>query len=50
VRYEKRGENVNKKFLIAWVVLFIAWFVGSFIVHGVLLNADYMQLTTLFRA
>ena len=41
---------MNKKFLIAWVVLFIAWFVGSFIVHGVLLNADYMQLTTLFRA
>ncbi len=41
---------MNKKFLIAWVVLFIAWFIGSFIVHGLLLNADYMQLTTLFRA
>jgi hypothetical protein len=40
---------MNKKFLIAWVVLFIAWFVGSFVVHGVLLSADYMQLTSLFR-
>jgi hypothetical protein len=41
---------MNKKFFIAWVVLFIAWFIGSFIVHGVLLRADYMQLTGLFRA
>jgi hypothetical protein len=40
---------MNKKFLIAWVVLFIAWFFGSFVVHGVLLSADYMQLTSLFR-
>ncbi len=40
---------MNKKFLIAWVVLFIAWFIGSFIVHGVLLSADYMQLSSLFR-
>ena len=41
---------MNKKFIIAWIVLFIAWFVGSFVVHGVLLRADYMQLTNLFRA
>jgi hypothetical protein len=40
---------MNKKFLIAWVVLFIAWFIGSFVVHGVLLSADYMRLTSLFR-
>jgi hypothetical protein len=41
---------MNKKFFIAWVVLFLAWFIGSFVVHGVLLRADYMQLTSLFRA
>src|SRR6185437_6232476 len=41
---------MNKKFLIAWAVLFVAWFLGSFVVHGVLLRADYMQLTGLFRA
>jgi hypothetical protein len=46
---QSKGENMNKKFLIAWVVLFIAWFIGSFVVHGVLLSADYMQLTSLFR-
>jgi hypothetical protein len=40
---------MNKKFVIAWIVLLIAWFVGSFVVHGVLLRADYMQLTNLFR-
>jgi hypothetical protein len=40
---------MNKKFIIAWIVLFIAWFTGSFVVHGVLLSSDYMQLTDLFR-
>ncbi|HEV7611634.1 MAG TPA: hypothetical protein VGO37_07160 [Steroidobacteraceae bacterium] len=41
---------MNKKFIIAWVVLFVAWLAGSFAVHGVLLRSDYMQLTNLFRA
>ncbi len=41
---------MNKKLIIAWIVLFIAWFIGSFVVHGVLLHSDYMQLTSLFRA
>jgi hypothetical protein len=40
---------MNKKFVIAWIVLLIAWFLGSFVVHGVLLRSDYMQLTNLFR-
>jgi hypothetical protein len=41
---------VSKKFLIAWVALFVAWLLGSFVVHGVLLRSDYMHLTNLFRA
>ena len=41
---------MNKKLIIAWLVLFVAWFIGSFVVHGVLLHSDYMQLTNLFRA
>jgi len=41
---------MSKKFLIAWIVLFVAWFLGSFVVHGVVLSSDYMQLTNLFRA
>jgi hypothetical protein len=45
----KQGGVVNKKFFIAWIVLFIAWFLGSFVVHGVLLHDDYARLTNLFR-
>jgi hypothetical protein len=40
---------MDKKFFIAWVVVFIAWFCGSFVVHGVLLHDDYSKLTSLFR-
>jgi hypothetical protein len=40
---------MNKRLLLAWLVVFIAWFIGSFIVHGVLLHADYAQLSSLFR-
>jgi len=40
---------MNKKLIIAWIVLFLAWFAGSFVVHGVLLRSDYMQLARLFR-
>ena len=40
---------MNKKFIIAWIAIFIAWFAGSFVVHGVLLHDDYMKLTNLFR-
>ena len=40
---------MNRTFVIAWIVLFVAWFVGSFVVHGVLLRPDYMQLSSLFR-
>ena len=40
---------MNKKFFIAWGVLFVAWFCGSFVVHGVLLHDDYTRLPHLFR-
>ncbi len=40
---------MTRKFIIAWIALFVAWFLGSFVVHGVLLRSDYMQLTSLFR-
>jgi hypothetical protein len=40
---------MNKRFIIAWIVLFIAWLLGSFVIHGVLLHSDYMHLTGLFR-
>jgi hypothetical protein len=50
MQLQTKGETMNKKFLIAWVVLLIAWFIGSFVVHGVLLHSDYLQVTNLFRA
>jgi uncharacterized protein YqhQ len=40
---------MSKKFIIAWIVLLVAWFLGDFVVHGVLLHSDYMQLTNLYR-
>jgi hypothetical protein len=40
---------MNRKFFIAWIVLFVAWFIGSFVVHGVLLRSDYQQLGGIFR-
>jgi len=40
---------MNKKFIIAWALIFVAWFLGSFVVHGVLLHSDYAQLPNLFR-
>ncbi len=40
---------MNKKFAIAWLVVFIVWMAGSFAVHGVLLHDDYARLPNLFR-
>ena len=40
---------MDKKFFTAWLVVFITWFLGSFVVHGLLLHGDYMRLPTLFR-
>jgi hypothetical protein len=40
---------MNKRFLLAWLVVFIAWFIGSFVVHGMLLHDDYMAAKSLFR-
>jgi hypothetical protein len=40
---------MNKKFIVAWIVLFVAWMLGDFVIHGVLLHADYLQLPSLYR-
>jgi hypothetical protein len=40
---------MNKRFLTAWLIVFIAWMAGSFVVHGVLLHDDYATLPNLFR-
>jgi hypothetical protein len=40
---------MNKKYMIVWALIFVAWFLGSFLIHGVLLHSDYAQLPNLFR-
>ena len=40
---------MNKKFFIAWAVLFVVWMAGSFLVHGFLLHDDYAKLPNLMR-
>ena len=40
---------MDKKFFISWLILFVCWMAGSFLVHGVLLHDDYAQLSNLFR-
>ena len=40
---------MNKRFVPAWVVLFVAWMVEGFVVHGTLLGSDYLTLPQLFR-
>ena len=41
---------MNKKFFIAWAVIFVLWMVGGMVVHGVLLGAEYAKLTSLYRS
>ena len=40
---------MSKKFLIAWLAIFVVWMLGSFVVHGLLLHDDYAKLPALFR-
>lgn len=41
---------MDRRFVIAWVVVFVLWFLGSYLVHGVLLHGDYAALQNLFRS
>ncbi len=40
---------MNKKFIISTLILFVVWMVGGIVVHGVLLQADYAKLPSLYR-
>jgi len=40
---------MSQKLFIGWGVTFVAWMVGSFVVHGALLHEDYSKLPNLFR-
>ena len=40
---------MNKRFLTDWLLVFVAWMAGSFVVHGILLSGDYLTVPNLFR-
>ena len=33
---------MNKKFLVAWLVMFVLYMAGGIVIHGVLLSDDYL--------
>ena len=39
----------NKKLILTWALVFIAWQAGNFIIHGLLLSRDYAQLPNMMR-
>ena len=41
---------MSKRFVKTWVAMFVAWMIVSFIVHGVLLQADYAKMPQMFRS
>jgi len=40
---------MNKKLAVVWLVMFVVWMAGSFVVHGTLLHDDYAKLRYMFR-
>jgi hypothetical protein len=40
---------MNRKFLISWLVIFVLWMAGSFVVHGLLLADAYGAQPDLYR-
>ena len=40
---------MNKKFLISWVVVFIAWMIAGMLVHGIWLGETYAAMTNIMR-
>ena len=40
---------MNKSFFITWIVVFIVWMAGSFLIHGLWLGSTYESMTAMFR-
>jgi hypothetical protein len=40
----------KQSFFVAWLVVFVLWMIGGFLVHGTLLRHDYASLPNLFRS
>jgi hypothetical protein len=46
---DNQGGGMTKKFFIAWIVIFIGWMQGGWLVHGMMLHGEYAKLPQLFR-
>jgi len=40
---------MNKNFLVSWVIVFVVWMAGSFVVHGLWLGETYAGMTHMMR-
>lgn len=40
---------MNKKYFIAWIVIFVVWMTGSFLLHGLWLGSTYEAMTNVYR-
>lgn len=40
---------MDKKYIISWVVLFVVWMAGSFLIHGLWLGPTYEAMTSVYR-
>lgn len=41
---------MDKKFAISWVILFIVWMAGSFVIHAAWLGDTYAAMTDVYRS
>jgi hypothetical protein len=40
---------MNSRFWIGWLVVFVLWMAGGYLIHDVMLGTDYAALPNLFR-
>jgi hypothetical protein len=40
---------MNSRFWIGWLVVFVLWMAGGYLIHDVMMGADYAALPGLFR-
>jgi hypothetical protein len=40
---------MNSRFWIGWLVVFVLWMAGGYLIHDMMLGADYAALPNLFR-
>jgi hypothetical protein len=41
---------MDRRFFLGWLLVFVLWMLGSFVIHGHILADDYHRLSNLFRA